>query len=141
MPFSMHTHFRTDTISFANSFLLPILVAGVLSFDLFEGDVVSDYNGNGVLYPIELVFNAEYPSQSHALSVSDDIPDVDVVESDIIPSLFYAACFGSTLFAPQNTGQLNTRQVYSSYSHTTSFNIPHQNSDEDEPLILRVDVA
>lgn len=137
----MRPHFRTDTTSFANSLLLLVVVAGVLNIDLFELDAVSGYNDHRVLYHIEVVFNSEPSSQSPVLSISEDIPGSDVVEARILPSHFYAICFGTTLFVIQNPGQVNIRPIYSSYNHTRSFNIPHQNSDEDEAFILPVDVA
>jgi len=134
----MRTHLKTDTTSFSNSFLLLVMVAGVL---IFESDAVSGYNDHRVLYRIELVFNAESPSQSPDLSFSEVIQGNDAVEDRILPSHFYATCFGTDLFVTQNTGQVNTRPFYSSHNHTRSFNIPHQNSDEDEAFILPVDVA
>lgn len=139
---SKRTHFKTDSTSFANSFLLLVMVAGVLNIDLFEGDAVSGYNDHKFLYRIELVFNAERSdARSPVLSVSEDISDNDVVEGRILPSHFCATYFGTALFVIQNTGQVNTRPFYSSHNHIRPFNIPHQNSDEDEALILPFDVA
>jgi len=138
----MRTHFKTDTTSFANSFLLLVMVAGMLNIELFESDAVSGYHDHKVLYCIELVFNAERSdTRSPVLSISEDIPGNDVVKDRILPSHFYATCFGTALFVIQNTGQVNTRPFYSSHNHTRLFNIPHQNSDEDEAFILPVDVA
>jgi hypothetical protein len=138
---NMRTHFKTDSTSFANSFLLLVMVAGVLNIDRFESDVVSGYHNHRVVYRIELVFNAERSdTKSPVLSISEDIPGNDVVK-DILPSHFYATCFGTALFVIQNTGQVNTRSFYSSHNHTRLFNIPHQNSDEDEAFILPVNVA
>ncbi|MEX1241748.1 MAG: hypothetical protein WEB30_18645 [Cyclobacteriaceae bacterium] len=137
----MRTCFKTDTTSFANSFLLLVMVAGVLNIDLFESDAVSGYNDHKVFYRIELVFNAEYPSLSPVLSIYEDIPGNDAVEDSILPSHSYATCFGTALFVIQYTGQVNTRPIYSSHNHTSSFNIPHQNSDEDEAFIFPADVA
>jgi len=139
---NMRTHFKTDTTSFANSFLLLVMVAGVLNIDLFERDAVSGYHDHQVLYRIELVLNAERSdTRSPLLSISEDIPGNDVVKDRILPSHFYASCFGTALFVVQYTGQVNTRPFYCSHNHTRLFNIPHQNSDEDEAFILPVDVA
>ena len=138
---SIRTHFKTDKTSLANSFLLLVMVAGVLNIDLFECDTVSYCNDRKVLYRIELVFSAEYLSQSSVLSISEDLSGNDVVEDYISPSHFCVTCFGTPLFVIQNAGPVNTRPLYSSHSHTRLFNIPHQNSDEDEAFILPVDVA
>ena len=138
---SMRTHFKTDTTSFANSFLLLVMVAGVLNIDLLERGAVSGYSDQKVLYRIELVFNAERSdTKSPVLSSSEDIQGNDVVKDRILPS-FFATCFGTALFVIQNTGEINSRPLYSSQNHTRSFNIPHQNSDEDEAFILPIDVA
>lgn len=136
----MRPQFKTDTTSIANSLLLLVVVAGVLNIDLFELDGVCGYNNHQV-YRIEIVFNSEPSSQSPVVSISEGIPDSDVVEDCILPSHFYATCFGTTLFVIQNPGHVNIRPIYSSHSHTRSFNIPHQNSDEDEAFISPVDVA
>ena len=136
----MRTHVRTDSTSFANSILLLAMVAGVLSLDLFEGEAVSGYNGHRTLCPTELVLDAEFPLPCYDLYVSHDVPDVDVVEKGV-PSQFYVACLCCAISVAQNTGQITTGPFYSSSSRTTPFNIPHQNSDEDEPFILSADVA
>jgi hypothetical protein len=138
----MRTHFKTDTTSFANSFLLLVMLGGVLNIDLFERDAVSGYHDHKVLYRIELVFNVERSdATSTFLSISEDIPGNEFAKDRILPSHFYATCFGTALFVIQNTGQGNTRPFYSSHNHTRLFNIPHQNSDEDEAFLLPADVA
>jgi hypothetical protein len=138
----MRRHFKTDTTSLANSFLLLAMIAGVLNIDSFESDPVSSHNYGKVLYRIELVFSTERSdTKSLVLSISEDIPRRDVAEDYTLPSHFYATYFGVTLFVIPNTGRVKTRPAYSSHNHTTSFNIPHQNSDEDEVFILPVDVA
>ncbi|HEY9488797.1 MAG TPA: hypothetical protein VIQ51_10710 [Chryseosolibacter sp.] len=136
-----HTHLKSDTTSFASNFLLLVMVAGVLTIDLFESDAVADYSYHRALYGIELVFNAKSPSQSRVFSIFDDVHGNDVVEGRTLPSYFFATHFGTALLIIQSTGQVNTRPFYSSHNHTRSFNIPHQNSDEDEAIILPVDVA
>jgi hypothetical protein len=138
---SMHAHFKTDTTSFANSFLLLAMVAGVLNIDLLAHDAVSGYNDHEVRYRIELVLNAEGPSQSPVLFNPEGIPGNDVAADCILPSCSHVTCFATALFVIQNTGQVSTRSFYSSHDHSRSFNIPHQNSDEDEALILPADVA
>jgi hypothetical protein len=138
----MRTHFKTDTTSFANSFLLLVMVAGVLNIDLFESDAATVYDHHKVLYRIELVFNAERSgTRSPVLSISQDLSGNDIAEGRILLSHFYTTCFATALFLIQNTGQVSTRPAYSSHNHTTSFNIPHQNSDDEEAFILPVDVA
>jgi hypothetical protein len=137
---SLRKHFRTDTTSVANSFLMLVMVAGVLNIDLFESDVVNGDHDHRVHYRIELVFNTEPPAQFPGLSISQDIPGNDVVDR-ILPSHYFTECFGTTLFVIQKTDQASTTPIYSSHYHTSSFNIPHQNSDEDEAFIFPADVA
>lgn len=132
-------HVTTDGISFAHSFLLLVMVTGVLGIDLFEGDAVSRQIDHRAFCRIELVFNSAHASQSHIFPLSN-VPG-DVVEDRTLPSPFYATCFGTDLSARPNTGQVNIRPFYSSHDHTRSFNIPHQNSDEDDAFIRLVDVA
>jgi hypothetical protein len=137
---NMKAHFKTDTTPFTNSLLLLVMVAGVLNIDLFESDAVSGYNNHKGLYRIEVVFNAEHPIPSAILSVSRDTPVNDVVKDCVVPRQFYPAYFGTALSVIQNKGQVKTRRFHFSH-HTSSFNIPHQNSDEDDAFILSVDVA
>ena len=134
-------HFQTDTTSFTSFFLVVVTVCGVLNLDLFESDGISGDNHRKLLYRIELVFNVEHGSQSHVLSISRRLPENNPVEGYIRGSNFFATYFDSGLFAIQNTSKVNSRPVYSSHNHTTSFNIPHQNADEDEALIFPLDVA
>jgi hypothetical protein len=138
---SMRTHFKTDPTSFANSFLLLVMATGVLNIDLSKHDTASGHNEHRVLYRIELVFNAGYSSQSPVLSISEYISGNDIAKDRNLPSHFYATWFGTALVETQNTGQVNTHPFYSLHNHTVSFNIPHQNSDEDEAFILPVDAA
>lgn len=138
---STHTNFRTDTTSCANSFLLLVMVASVLNIYLFESDAVSGYSDHKILYRLELVFNAESALQSPALSIFEEIPGNDLVEDRILPSHFYATWFGPALLVIQSNGHVNSRPFYPSHYYTTLFNVPHQNSDEDEAFILPVDVA
>jgi hypothetical protein len=138
----MRTHFKTDTTSFASCFLLLVMVAGVLNIDQFESGAATAYDHHKVLYRIELVFNAERAdTRPPVLSISQDLSGNDVAEDRIFLSHFYTTCFGTALFSIPNTGRIKTRPAYSSHNHTTSFNIPHQNSDEDEVFILPVGVA
>ena len=136
---SMPKHVRTDTPSFAHSFLLLVMVTGVLGIDLFEGDAVSRYIDHRVLCRIELLFNSDYTSPYHVFPLSN-VPD-DVLEHHAPPPQFHATGFGTDLSAGPSIGQVNIRPFYSSCDHTRSFNIPHQNSDEDDAFILPVDVA
>ena len=138
---NMHRHLKSDTTSLATGFLLLVMVVSVLTIDLYEVDAMSGYDCHRALYRMELVFNAEFPSQPPVLSISEDIPGNDLVKDCILRSHFYATDFGTALFVIQSTGQVNIRPFYSSHNPTTSFNVPHQNSDEDEVFILPVDVA
>ena len=138
---NMRTHFTTDTTSFANGFLMLVMVVGMLNIELFESDGVSGYNDHRVLYPIELVLNADAPSQSPVLSISEDVRDNEDVEDRILSSHFHTRLFGTAIVLMQNPGEVNTRPIYFSHNHARSSNIPHQNSDEDEVFILPVDVA
>jgi hypothetical protein len=138
---NMRTHSKTDTISFANSFLLLVMVAGVLNIDLFGTDAVSGCHYKA-LYRTELVYNTQRSDTSPPLLyISEDIPKNNVVKDRILPSHFYATCFGTALFVIQNTGTVNNRPFYSSHEHTRFLTIPHQNLDEDEAFIFSVDVA
>jgi hypothetical protein len=133
-----HTHFKADATSVANGFLLLAMVAGVLNIHSFERDSVSAYSDHRVLYRIELVFNVKRPgTQSTVLPVSECISGNEIGESRV--SLSYPTSF--TLFSKQNIGQVSARPLYSSHDHTRLFNIPHQNSDEDEVFISGFDVA
>lgn len=139
---NMRTHVKTDKTSFANSFLLLVVIAGVLSLDLFGSDAVSGYHDHKVLHYIELVFNVERSDTGPSVfSIFEDISGNDVAKDYILPLHFYTAYFGNVLFVIQKTGQVNTRPFYSFHNHIRLFNIPHQNSDEDEAFILQVDVA
>ena len=136
---SNRRHVTTDRISFAHSFLLLVIATGVLGIDQFVGDAVSRQIDHRAFCRIELVFNSAYTSQYPVFPIYN-VPG-DVVEDRTVPSPFYATCFGTDLSARPGTGQVNIRPFYSSYDHTRSFNIPHQNSDEDDAFILPVDVA
>jgi hypothetical protein len=138
---SMRTHFKTDRTSFASSFLLLAVVTGALNIDLFGGDTASGHHDHKILYRIELVLNAEFHSIFPVLSVSKDLQGNGTAAGRSLPSHFYIPCSGAALCTVQNTGQVNTRPLYSSLNHTRAFNIPHQNSDEDEALILPVGAA
>jgi len=135
---NMRTHFEIDTTSFTNSFLLLVMFAGVLNIDLFERDAISDYHNHKVLYRIELVLNAETSdARSPRVSIAEDLPWNDDVKDRILPLHFHPTCFGNALFFIQSTGHFNTRPFYSSHNPTRLFNIPHQNSDEEETFIFQ----
>ena len=135
------THIKTDMASLPSSFLLLVMVAGVLNMDLFAGDGISGYKGHNVRVLVELVLKENDFLQSPVLSISRNITGSDVVEDPILLSHFQATCFGATFFITQNIGHVNTRPLYCSGNYTRSSNIPHQNSDEDEAFILSPDVA
>jgi hypothetical protein len=113
----MRERLKTETISWANGFLLLTTVAAVLNIDLFGLEAASGNRDPQVNYRIELVFNAkESDARSTVLSITEHI------YSDAVPDA-------------------NVRPFYSSCGYTTFFNIPHQNSDEEDAFILQVDVA
>jgi hypothetical protein len=135
----LHTRFKTGTTSFANSFLLLVMVAGVLDIDLFES--VSGYH-HKILPRVELVFSSKRSGTGFPLlSISEYVPGNDAVKECILPLHRYASYFGAAFFFVQNSGQVSTRPFYSSHNHASLSNIPHQNSDEDEAFILPVDVV
>lgn len=134
---SRHTHNKRDKASFAGSFLLLVVVAGLLNLDLFAGDGVSGYNGNSVRALVEIVFNKSDLLQSPFLSISKAIPGSDVAKDRILSSHSYA----TWTFVIQDACQPNIRPIYSSHNYSGSFNIPHQNSDEDELFMFPLDVA
>lgn len=135
------THIKTDMASLPSSFLLLVMVAGVLNMDLFAGDGIPGYKGYNVRVLVELVLKENDFLPSPVLSISRNITGSDVVEDRILLSHFQETCFGATFFVTQNIGHVNTRPLYRSGNNTRSSNIPHQNSDEDEAFILSPDVA
>lgn len=137
----MRAHFKTGTGSFANSFLLLVIVTGVLHVDLFENDAVAGYKEPGALFPIELVFDSTYPAQSSVASVCKDVPAKDVVKDrSASPHFFTAYIPYPAVSILKKTGQAGVRSFRFSV-HAHSFNTPHQNSDEDEAYALPVDAA
>jgi hypothetical protein len=136
----MRTHLKIDTTSLANSFLLLVMAAGALNIDLFGGEAASGYDDRNVPYRIELVFTAA--SQPPVLSISEYVRDHDVVEDSIIlPSHFFETYLSTALFVIHDNGEVDSKPFYSSHTYARLFNIPHQNSDEDEAFILPIDVA
>ena len=124
---SRQTHSQSNTTSFTSRLLLLIMVAGVLDID-------SGYHDDKVLQGIEILFQAaRQDAQSPVIAIAEGIPgNADVKDR---PADFYEARAGSVLFSLQNTGRVNTRGFYSSHIETGAFNIPHQNSDEDDAFV------
>jgi hypothetical protein len=103
------------------------MVAGVLDID-------SGYHDDKVLQGIEILFQAaRQDAQSAVIATGEEIPgNADVKDR---PADFYEARSGAVLFSLQTTGRVNTRGFCSSPIETASFNILHQNSDEDEAFV------
>lgn len=129
----MQTHAQPNTSSFASRFLLLMMVAGVMDID-------SGYHDYKVLHRIEVLFQAaRHVAQSPVIAITEGIPGNAGAKDR--PIDFYEGCPGAVLFSLQNTGRVNPRGFYSVHVETASFNIPHQNSDEDEAFVLPLDVA
>jgi hypothetical protein len=138
----MRTKFKTDAISFARSFLFLVMIARVLSNDLFEDDPVAGFYNREVFYPIELVFNeGELVAKFPLLSISEVKPWNDGVRNSFLPSHFYTKCFVNALTPIQNPDKVNAPSFHSSCNRSRLFNIPHQNSDEDAAIIFSGAVA
>ncbi len=136
----MSTNFRTDATLLANSFVLLAMVAGIFYFELSESEAVS-YHDQRVAHRMEVVFHPEPPSKSPAFSFAADNPHSDIVAACPLPSDFYTKFFSAVLFVAQNNAKNYTRPFLSSRSRSTSFNIPHLSSGEDELFNLPEDVA
>lgn len=136
----MHTHVKTGTTSFANSFLLLVVFAGILNVALPESDIVSGHGDHRILYRIELAFDAGNRSVFPVLSISEVIPGNDAAAC-VFRSHFRSTRSGVSSLIIQDTGPVNSRPFYGPHNHARAFNIPHQNSGEDDAFIFRVDVA
>lgn len=137
----MSTRFKTNSTSLANSLFLLALVAGILHFEL-SGDEAASQGDQKVLHTIELVFRSAPPSGCQVLFVSKEVQDNDEsADSRALSSSPYGLTFSGAFSAPPKTGQVCNRPFSSSRNFSISFNVPHQNSDEDELSILPVDVA
>lgn len=136
----MTSHCKTGTTPFASSFLLLAVMAGVLHIDLFETETLSGHKDPGIPYRLELVLHGEDASQFAFLCPSEDIGFDDVADDDVLPSQFLPT-YSVTDLQVRQIGQVNTRSFYPSFDHSRSFNISHQNSDEDEAFVLPLHVA
>lgn len=136
----MHTHVKTGITSFVNSFLLLVVVAGILNVDLPESDILSGHSDRKILYRIELTFDAASHSVFPVLSISEVIPGNDATACIFTPH-FRSPHFGVSSLIIHNTGPVNSRPFYATHNHSRLFNIPHQNSGEDDAFVLPVDVA
>lgn len=137
---SMHTRVKTGITSFANSFLLLVVVAGILDVDLPVSDIVSHHSDRKILYRIELAFDVPGRSVVPVLSISEVIPGNDGAAC-IFNAHFRSTRVRVSSLIIHNIGPVNSRPFYASHSHSRLFNIPHQNSGEDDAFILPVDVA
>jgi hypothetical protein len=135
---SMQTHPQSTTAPFASSFLLLLMVAGVMDID-------SGYHDHKIFHRIEVLFRAARPDiqlpvvSAADISVAEGIPGN--TDTKDLPSYFCGGCPDGVLFPLQNTGRVNSRGFYFSHIETASFNTPHQNSDEEEPSVYPPDVA
>jgi hypothetical protein len=135
---SMQTHPQPTTAPFASSFLLLLMVAGVMDID----SVYHDYK---IFHRIEVLFRAARPDTQSPVISAADISVAEGIPGNTdakdLPSYFYRGLPDVVLFSRQNTGRVNTRGFYFSHIETASFNTPHQNSDEEEPFVYPPDVA
>ncbi|MBT1689828.1 hypothetical protein [Dawidia soli] len=116
---------HATTASIARRLILLVLVAGVI-------DPSPGY-GRPVFHRIEALFQAAH---RHTASCAVAIPSAlagNNVFNDHSPSTGVERY--SIPCTKLNTGRINTRALSSPCITTTSFNIPHQNADDDEPCV------
>lgn len=136
----MQMHAKTGTTSIVNRLLLLVVVAGILNVDLPERSTASDHGDHKILHRIALVLDAARPSFFPVLFISKAIPGNNTAAC-VFGSNFRSTCLDISLLVLQDTGTVNNRPFYVSHNHTRLFNIPHQNSDEDNVFILPLGVA
>jgi hypothetical protein len=130
---NMQPHSQSNATSFTSRFLLLLMVAGLVDID-------ASYHQYKVLDRIEILFHAaRLDVQSSVIAITEGIPGYAAVKDR--PADFYEGHAVAALFSLQNTGRVNTRGFYSSHIDAGSFNIPHQNSDEDEAFVSPLGVA
>lgn len=124
---NMQTYPQSSATSFTSRFLLLLMVVGV-------ADIDASYHHYKVLDRIEILFQAaRLDVQSSGIAITEGIPEYAAVKDR--PADFYEGRPGAVLFSLLNTGRVNTRGFYHSHVDAGSFNIPHQNSDEDEAFV------
>lgn len=123
----MQTRPQPNTISFASRLVLLVMVAGVIDFDSGNPDHRAHHR-------IEILLQAARPdTQSPGVAISEEVPGI--ADAKDRSAYFYVEQRAPALFTQQHTGQVNTRGFYSSRIETASFNIPHQNSDDEEAFV------
>jgi hypothetical protein len=123
----MQTRSQPNTASFTSRFFLLLMVAGVVDID-------SGYDDHKIFHRIEILFQAaRFDTQSPVVAIAEGISGY--TDAKKRPADFYECRPGVVLFSLQNAGRVNTRGFYSSHIETASFNIPHQNSDEDDAFV------
>lgn len=135
---SMQTPSQPITTPFASSFLLLLMVAGVMDID-------SVYHDHKIFHRIEVLFRAARPDTQSPVISAADISAAEGMprntDAKDLRSYFYRGYPEAVLFSLQNAGRVNARGFYFTHIETASFNIPHQNSDEEEPFVYLPDVA
>jgi len=121
------------------SFLLLVVIAGVLNTNLFRRDTITYHNGHGVIYPKELVLGS-IPKVLSAVFFYDEIQNSNVVQKlGIIHCSYAYGCSGVLLESAEKAE--NNFRPSTSFCYSSLFNIPHQNSDEDNVLVSPVTAA
>lgn len=121
---------RTSALPLANTLLL-VIVAGVLNIDLFEIDARGG-DGRGSLYRLELVLDNSEPA-TDATSVlygGRHRNEVKTVPAQV--DHYPTRCDVVQLLSVVTKEHPNKAPSFRSAYHARAFNIPHQNSDEDE---------
>jgi hypothetical protein len=122
---------KTSAFPLANSLLLLVIAAGVLNIDLFEVDARGG-DGRGSLYRLELVLDSSEPV-SDATSVVYNAPHRDEVKAVAVDAGKYPAHSRVLqLLSVAIKDHPDKAPSFRSSYHARAFNIPHQNSDEDE---------
>jgi hypothetical protein len=114
-----------------NSFFLLAVIAGLQSTGLFDEDVVTYYNGNGVTYHTELVLDTTSKTLSSVALFDKDLCDHLTLYTLIENTYFRSDAYfrDRILFKCVVYKQWTHRKTSLSYIF---FNITHQNTGEGE---------
>lgn len=128
---SIHSKIGRDFL--LNSFFLLAVIAGLLNTNLFRQDVVITYhNGYGVIYPTELVLDS-VPRVLSSVFFYDEIPNSNEFQKLAVAQFYTSGRLSVSAVPAKARADVNYRSC-TSFCYFSLFNIPHQNSDEDEAL-------
>jgi hypothetical protein len=135
----MNLHSKIGRNFLLHSFFLLVIVAGLQGTGLFDEDVITYYNGNGVTYPTELVLG-ETSKKLSAASIFDKVIDRQHVIWTVIDQHFDSGTLLAAIGFVKDAGY-KRRPYNSDLRSFYPFNITHQNSDEDEAPFLSSAIA